>query len=117
MRTIIKACGETQVEGGVEDIVVRMCDKLPKGLLVAAREAGDFTKEHGEKRVRLLTACSGTDGPSLALQMVQEHLVKEGALTKTEAEGEGKGEGFHKHSMSCEIEPFKQACVLMAASS
>jgi hypothetical protein len=103
------------VEGGVENIVARMCDKLPKGLLVAAREKGDFTKEPGEKRVRLLTACSGTDGPSLALQMVQELLVKKGALTKTEGEGEGKGEGFYKHAMSCEIDPFKQGCVLIAA--
>ena len=49
--------------------------------------------------IRLQTACSGTDAPSIALALVQETLDK---LTPNHAFA-------FEHVMSCEIEPFKQA--------
>jgi hypothetical protein len=49
--------------------------------------------------IRLQTACSGTDAPSIALALVQETLDK---LTPNHTFA-------FEHVMSCEIEPFKQA--------
>lgn len=49
--------------------------------------------------IRLQTACSGTDAPSIALALIQETLDK---LTPNHTFA-------FEHVMSCEIEPFKQA--------
>ncbi len=49
--------------------------------------------------IRLQTACSGTDAPSIALSLIQESLDKLAP----------KHNFAYEHVMSCEIEPFKQA--------
>lgn len=49
--------------------------------------------------IRLQTACSGTDAPSIALSLIQESLDKLAPNHNFD----------YEHVMSCEIEPFKQA--------
>jgi C-5 cytosine-specific DNA methylase len=67
--------------------------------------------------IRLQTACSGTDAPSIALGLIKESLDKlcaaqEGKGDSTNGSGGGAGHLFdYTHEMSCEIEPFKQAYI------
>jgi hypothetical protein len=86
--------------------------------------------------IRLQTACSGTDAPSIALGMVQEILHRnnnngttsnKNATTTTNNKNNNNPDGhdqqqqeqqpqpsggFHySHEMSCEMEPFKQAYI------
>ena len=57
--------------------------------------------------IRLQTACSGTDAPSIALGLIKESLSR--LCSKS---NENKDHLFdYEHMMSCEIEPFKQAYI------
>lgn len=57
--------------------------------------------------IRLQTACSGTDAPSIALGLIKE------SLSRLYSKGnDNKKHAFdYEHKMSCEIEPFKQAYI------
>jgi len=68
--------------------------------------------------IRLQTACSGTDAPSIALGLIKESLDKMSAASSEDNgdvdEGNSKKKGHlfeYTHEMSCEIEPFKQAYI------
>jgi len=83
--------------GGIVEGIVREQVKKIGGLLIGAIEAGDMTP------VKLLTACSGTDAPSIALALVKEELDRMFGPD---------GHPFrYEHKMSCEIEPFKQSYI------
>lgn len=61
--------------------------------------------------IKLQTACSGTDAPSIALGIVKEEYDKMVAAAAAEAKGgtDDVPRLFeYSHEMSCEIEPFKQ---------
>ena len=57
--------------------------------------------------IRLQTACSGTDAPSIALGLIKESLSK----LCSKNEGDMSHNFDYEHKMSCEIEPFKQAYI------
>ena len=57
--------------------------------------------------IRLQTACSGTDAPSIALGLIKESLSK----LCSKSDGNKKHKFDYEHMMSCEIEPFKQAYI------
>lgn len=104
----IEPVGIDATDGIVEGIVGGMVKKLGS-LLVDAVKFDEKKREIGELTfpLKLQTACSGTDAPSLALGLVQEALDK--FRTK---DGEKMDHGFeYSHVMSCEIEPFKQAYI------
>ena len=76
---------------GVEWIVERQCEALEPLLLDAL--------EHGELKLSMATACSGTDAPVVAMIVAKEML-------------ERKGVSFDfTHTMSCELEPYKQSFI------
>jgi hypothetical protein len=106
--------GIDATDGIVEGIIGRMVQKVGKLLLTATKRA-DSEREMGELSfpIKLNTACSGTDAPSIALGLVKESLDRfcDSQLSKGEAVCNG-GHGFdYEHNMSCEIEPFKQAYI------
>lgn len=101
--------GVDPTHGIVERIISAQVRKVG-GLLQRVFERADEKKETeaGELTfpIRLQTACSGTDAPSIALGLVKESLDK---LYKDKP---GEEHGFqYDHGMSCEIEPFKQAYI------
>eukprot|EP00536_Pseudo-nitzschia_multiseries_P006390 jgi/Psemu1/192957/e_gw1.134.12.1 len=57
--------------------------------------------------IRLQTACSGTDAPSIALGLIKESLSR--LCFKSEEKNDHAFD--YEHMMSCEIEPFKQAYI------
>jgi len=62
--------------------------------------------------IRLQTACSGTDAPSIALGLIKESLDRMCAENGSSNGVENPGHLFeYSHEMSCEIEPFKQAYI------
>ena len=67
---------------------------------------GDFQSELSYP-IRLQTACSGTDAPSIALGLIKESLSR--LCSKNDAKEKQKFD--YEHKMSCEIEPFKQAYI------
>jgi hypothetical protein len=106
--------GIDATDGIVEGIIGRMVQKVGK-LLLAATGREDAEREMGELNfpIKLNTACSGTDAPSIAMGLVKESLDRF-CMSQRKTEG-GGGEGGHgfdyEHNMSCEIEPFKQAYI------
>lgn len=97
---------------GIIETQVRKVGELLK--LAAQRQSDDGNTDMGELSfpIRLQTACSGTDAPSIALGIIKESLDK---MTKSEdddSNGKTKRSLFqYTHEMSCEIEPFKQAYI------
>ncbi|KAL4878957.1 hypothetical protein BJY04DRAFT_229492 [Aspergillus karnatakaensis] len=61
---------------------------------------GDVISHLGDRQLRVVTVCSGTESPLLALEMVKENLQKHHNLTLNV-----------KHLFSAEIVPFKQAYI------
>ncbi|KAJ5485617.1 hypothetical protein N7539_005605 [Penicillium diatomitis] len=59
---------------------------------------GRFLKHIGKRPLRVATACSGTESPILALEMLRKALGSESAFEMS-------------HVFSCEIVPFKQAFI------
>jgi hypothetical protein len=85
---------------GTDDIISRLVgdqvDKIGPLLRRALEENRIGSKSNP---LKLGTACSGTDAPSLALTLVKEQM-----------EQRGYGDEFHyQHEFSCENDPFKQA--------
>lgn len=88
----VEPVGVDPTDEVVENLIYNQVKKIGQ-LLIDAIGNGDMAP------VRLQTACSGTDGPSIALTLVKEVLDR---LVKDH--------GFKAdHVMSCEIEAFKQA--------
>eukprot|EP00501_MAST-03F_sp_TOSAG23-6_P000813 GSMAST32.ASY1.ANO1.843.1 assembled CDS len=81
-------------------------------LLSKAQKNGDFVFEYGKSKnlfegITVQTACSGTDGPVIALQIFKEIATE---LRKRQETLCGEHWKFdYQHVMSCEIVPFKQA--------
>lgn len=80
---------------------------------------GDVVEHLGGRALRVVTVCSGTESPLLALEMVQRsefsliecRLVRGGLLTVVGLR-EDFGRCFDfKHLFSAEIVPFKQAYI------
>ena len=111
--------GVDPTHGIVEGIIAAQVQKVGK-LLQKAIKRSEKDREIGEMPfpLRLQTACSGTDAPSIALGLVKESLNKIYASSDGDDEGAKdagstrKHHGFdYSHEMSCEIEPFKQAYI------
>lgn len=101
--------GIDPTDGIVEGIISGMVRKVGT-LLQSAVHVSEKDRDSGEIPfpVKLQTACSGTDAPSIALGLIKE------ALNKLEAGQENtcsKTAFQYSHEMSCEIEPFKQAYI------
>jgi hypothetical protein len=110
----VEPVGIDATGGIVEGIIGGMVQKVGK-LLLASTKRGDKRREMGELEfpIKLNTACSGTDAPSIALGLVKECLDRVSAenVDKKDDDG-GGGHGFtYEHNMSCELEPFKQAYI------
>ena len=125
----VEPVGIDATDGIVEGIIGGMVQKVGK-LLLKTLKRKDDERELGELNfpIKLNTACSGTDAPSIALGLVKESLdrfvshTQEGTDSsdedgdeKMKDDGEKnkkKEHGFdYEHNMSCEIEPFKQAYI------
>ena len=91
-------CGMEATDDIIDRLVGEQVDKI-SGLLDRALESGKADIGSLGNPLKLGTACSGTDAPSLALTLVQEQLELRGK----------KGLFHHSHLFSCENEPFKQA--------
>lgn len=101
----VEPVGIDATDGIVEGIIGRMVQKVGH-LLLATTKRDDVDREKGELNfpIKLNTACSGTDAPSIAMGMIKESLDRFCASTE--------GHAFkYEHNMSCEIEPFKQAYI------
>jgi hypothetical protein len=95
--TFVEPVGVDPTHGIIEGIISEQVRKVG-GLL-------DLVKAEASKKgelcypIELQTACSGTDAPSIALGLIKESYDKM-----------RPGNAFqYNHSISCEIEPFKQA--------
>jgi hypothetical protein len=118
----VEPVGIDATDGIVEGIIGGMVQKVGK-LLLKTIQRTDAERDLGELSfpIRLNTACSGTDAPSIALGLVKESLDRfcssqQNSNGKLNIEGrnndKGHGHGFdYEHNMSCEIEPFKQAYI------
>jgi hypothetical protein len=90
-------CGMEATDDIIDRLVGDQVDKIGE-LLVRALKSNDSLGS-SVLPMKLGTACSGTDAPSLAMTLVQEQMELKG-LNKL----------FHfDHKFSCELEPFKQA--------
>ena len=108
----VEPVGIDATDGIVEGIVGGMVQKVGK-LLLGTLKREDGEREMGELNfpIKLNTACSGTDAPSIALGLVQESLDRFCSTSEGD-DDEKKDHGFtYEHNMSCEIEPFKQAYI------
>ena len=93
--------GVDPTNGIVEGIVGAQVRKVGELLLKAIQHSSSDNKALAFP-IKLQTACSGTDAPSIALGLIQESLNQLGT----------RNHGFtYSHVMSCEIESFKQAYI------
>lgn len=116
----VEPVGIDATDGIVEGIIGGMVQKVGK-LLMSTLQKEDKDREMGELNfpIKLNTACSGTDAPSIALGLVKEsldrfcsHQTTDDDDKKEEKKEDEDGHGFdYEHNMSCEIEPFKQAYI------
>ena len=115
--------GVDPTHGIVEGIVSTQVRKVGSLLLGAIKHNQETGQADGSILgeltfpIRLQTACSGTDAPSIGLGLIKETLDKMYAAESkgnknSKTDGKKDGHGFnYKHEMSCEIEPFKQAYI------
>ena len=107
----VEPVGIDATGGIVEGIIGGMVQKVGK-LLLASTKLEEEERNDGELEfpLKLNTACSGTDAPSIALGLVKECLDR--LSTENEKDGGAGDHGFeYEHNMSCELEPFKQAYI------
>jgi hypothetical protein len=96
-KEFLDPCGMEATDDIIDRLVGDQIDKI-SGLLQRSLESNC---EMGSVKIplKLGTACSGTDAPALALNIIQEQLEKR-----------GMGDLFRfTHEFSCENDPFKQA--------
>lgn len=94
-KEFLDPCGMEGTDDIIDRIVGEQVDRIGS-LLVRSLQNEEFGSSANP--LRLGTACSGTDAPSLALTLVQEQM---------ELRGLG-GLLNHTHVFSCENDPFKQ---------
>ena len=104
--------GVDPTHGIVERIVSDQVRKVGRLLQKVQTQENRNRKDDGVNSelsypIRLQTACSGTDAPSIALGLIKESLSR---LCSKSDENE-KHAFDYEHKMSCEIEPFKQAYI------
>jgi site-specific DNA-cytosine methylase len=103
-KEFLDSCGVEATDDVIDRLVGDQVDKILPLLersLTGNAEDGGGGGGIGSAQclLQLGTACSGTDAPALALTIVQEQL-----------EQRGKKDLFQfSHTMSCEVEPFKQS--------
>ena len=115
--------GVDPTHGIVEGIVASQVRKVGTLLLNAIQHNQETGQADGSILgeltfpIRLQTACSGTDAPSIGLGLIKETLdkmqsaeSKSNKNSKTDSKKDGHGFNY-VHEMSCEIEPFKQAYI------
>jgi hypothetical protein len=112
--TYVEPVGVDPTHGIVEGIISTQVRKVGGLLkLVETHQENNDKEEIGEINypIRLQTACSGTDAPSIALGLIKESLDK--MSLKQNSDGSKRPEQLfeYTHEMSCEIEPFKQAYI------
>jgi hypothetical protein len=100
--------GVDPTHGIVEGIVSAQVRKIGALLQQVAVKESSSSKSYDDDTelsypIRLQTACSGTDAPSIALGLIKESLDK--------LVPDGRSLFEYTHEMSCEIEPFKQAYI------
>jgi len=95
----LDACGMEATDDIIGMMVGIQVEKIAKLLERALSNGQQLANGSQQNMLKLGTACSGTDAPSLAMGMIQEQLGMRG-LTNL----------FHfDHLYSCENEPFKQS--------
>lgn len=105
--------GVDPTHGIVEGIVAKQVSKVGKLLQMVVEQNRSTGQEEpgslGELTypIKLQTACSGTDAPSIALELIKESLDKICGSAASATDGSGHPFSY-SHEMSCEIEPFKQ---------
>ncbi len=102
--------GVDPTHGIVERIVsdqVRKVGGLLQKVQARNRPSPEDFKTELSYPIRLQTACSGTDAPSIALGLIKESLSR----LCSKSDGNEKHKFDYEHMMSCEIEPFKQAYI------
>jgi hypothetical protein len=96
----VDAVGVDPTNGIVEKIIASQVLKVG-GLLEHVGVSNEKLTGELAFPIRLQTACSGTDAPSIALGLIQESFSKMCPGNKFD----------YEHQMSCEIEPFKQGYI------
>ena len=100
----VEPVGMDPTNGIIEGIIAAQVQKVA-GLLQLVKESNSDEElmTAGELRfpIKLQTACSGTDAPSIALELIQESFDKMCPDNSLK----------YEHLMSCEIEPFKQSYI------
>jgi C-5 cytosine-specific DNA methylase len=107
-KPFVDPVGIDPTHGIIEGIIAEQVRKVGGLLKCVAERNEKGLMEKGELPfpIKLQTACSGTDAPSIALSLIQETLDH---LYRDKSEN---NHGFSfSHEMSCEIEPFKQAYI------
>ncbi|KAL3944975.1 MAG: hypothetical protein SGBAC_000951 [Bacillariaceae sp.] len=100
--TYVDPVGVDPTHGIVEGIITEQVCKVGRLLqMVSAQNETEGIPAELGYPIKLMTACSGTDAPSIALGLVQECYAKLQSSQTFE----------YSHEMSCEIEPFKQAYI------
>ena len=94
-KEFLHGCGMEGSDDIVDRLVGEQVDKIG-GLLQRALQRNDIGS--GSNPLQLGTACSGTDAPALALDLVQEQMELRGMVDLFS----------FTHEFSCENDPFKQ---------
>jgi hypothetical protein len=96
--------GMDPTNGIIEGIIAAQVQKVAGLLqLVKSCKNGEELNTAGQLcfPIKIQTACSGTDAPSIALELIQESFDRMCTENKFD----------YEHLMSCEIEPFKQSYI------
>jgi len=111
-KEFLDPCGMEATDDIIDQLIGDQVDKIGNLLLRSLGSVdsdGDPNMESvggfGSKNnlLKLATACSGTDAPSLALTLIQEQMEIRGLKKEDDRRLE------FSHEFSCEVDPFKQA--------
>ena len=111
-KEFLDPCGMEATDDIIDQLIGDQVDKIGNLLLRSiggVDSDGDPNIESvggfGSKNnvLKLATACSGTDAPSLALTLIQEQMEIRGLKKEDDRRLE------FSHGFSCEVDPFKQA--------
>mmetsp|Transcript_16535 Transcript_16535/g.18851 ORF Transcript_16535/g.18851 Transcript_16535/m.18851 type:complete len:2158 (+) Transcript_16535:163-6636(+) len=98
--------GVDPTHGIIERIISDQVRKVG-GLLGKVEARNNQNNSELSYPIRIQTACSGTDAPSIALGLIKESFSR--MRSKSDKKHDQLFE--YEHVMSCEIEPFKQAYI------
>jgi hypothetical protein len=116
-REFLDPCGMEATDDIIDKLIGEQVDTIG-GLLLRSMENDGLGSD--ANILKLGTACSGTDAPSLALTLIQEQMELRGLGDKTmkttkssatskDEEKKNKKRLEFTHQFSCEMDPFKQA--------